>query len=73
MAKRNCRRMVERFRAASVTTEQTAAYEQLERSEKDSAKSAAEFLEAIANANVPGIGKITIKKLNTFAKDNGYV
>lgn len=38
-----------------------------------SAKSAAEFLEAFANANIPGVGKITLKKMKTFAKDNGYL
>ena len=38
-----------------------------------STKSVAEFLEAFANANIPGVGKITLKKMNTFAKDNGYL
>lgn len=55
--------LVEKVRSASAVVEQ----------QKPSAKSAAEFLEAFANANIPGVGKITLKKMNTFAKDNGYL
>ncbi len=55
--------LVEKVRSASAASEQ----------QEVSAKSVAEFLEAFEEANVPGVGKVTIKKLHTFAKDNGYV
>ena len=56
--------LVEKIRSASAVASKFST---------SSAKSAAEFLEAFANANIPGVGKITLKKMNTFAKDNGYL
>lgn len=35
--------------------------------------SVAEFIEAIDNADIAGIGKVTKKKTHAFAEDNGYV
>jgi hypothetical protein len=59
--------LVEKVRSASATASNVPAVQE------SSTKSAAEFLEAFANANIPGVGKITLKKMNTFAKDNGYL
>lgn len=59
--------LVEKVRSASATASKMPA------AQVSSVKSAAEFLEAFANANIPGVGKITLKKMNTFAKDNGYL
>jgi hypothetical protein len=59
--------LVEKVRSAS------AAASKMPAAQVFSAKSVAEFLEAFANANIPGVGKITLKKMNTFAKDNGYL
>lgn len=59
--------LVEKVRSASATASKMPA------AQVSSAKSAAEFLKAFANANIPGVGKITLKKMNTFAKDNGYL
>lgn len=59
--------LVEKVRSAS------AAASKMPAAQVFSAKSAAEFLEAFANANIPGVGKITLKKMKTFAKDNGYL
>lgn len=59
--------LVEKVRSAS------AAASKMPAAQVSLAKSAAEFLEAFANANIPGVGKITLKKMNTFAKDNGYL
>ena len=85
--KRNCRRTPEevsihdeavklrkmtdaQLRSASVAASKPpTAFEE----QATSTKSVAEFLEAFANANIPGVGKITLKKMNTFAKDNGYL
>lgn len=62
--------LVEKIRSASAAASKfSAAFQQ----QASSAKSVAEFLEAFANANIPGVGKITLKKMNIFAKDNGYV
>ena len=62
--------LVEKIRSASaVASKFSTAFRQ----QSSLAKSAAEFLEAFANANIPGVGKITLKKMNTFAKDNGYL
>jgi hypothetical protein len=62
--------LVEKIRSASAAASKlSTAFRQ----QSSSAKSAAEFLEAFANANIPGVGKITLKKMNTFAKDNGYL
>ena len=62
--------LVEKIRSVSaVASKFSTAFRQ----QSSSAKSAAEFLEAFANANIPGVGKITLKKMNTFAKDNGYL
>lgn len=62
--------LVEKIRSASAAASKlSTAFQQ----QASSAKSVAEFLEAFANANIPGVGKITLKKMNTFAKDNGYV
>ena len=57
--------LVEKVRSAS------AAASKMPAAQVSSTKSVAEFLEA--NANIPGVGKITLKKMNTFAKDNGYL
>lgn len=35
--------------------------------------SVAEFIEAIDNADIAGIGKVTKKKIHAFAEDNGYI
>lgn len=59
--------LVEKVRSAS------AAASKMPAAQVSSIKSAAEFLEAFANANIPGVGKITLKKMSTFAKDNGYL
>ena len=59
--------LVEKVRSAS------AAASKMPAAQVSSAKSAAEFLEAFANANIPGVGTLTLKKMNTFAKDNGYL
>ena len=59
--------LVEKVRSAS------AAASKMPAAQVSSTKSVAEFLEAFANANIPGVGKITLKKMNTFAKDNGYL
>ena len=59
--------LVEKVRSASATASKMPA------AQVSSEKSAAEFLEAFANANIPGVGKITLKKMSTFAKDNGYL
>ena len=59
--------LVEKVRSAS------AAASKMPAAQVSSAKSAAEFLEAFANANIPGVGKITLKKMKTYAKDNGYL
>ena len=59
--------LVEMVRSASATASKMPA------AQATSTKSVAEFLEAFANANIPGVGKITLKKMNTFAKDNGYL
>ncbi len=59
--------LVEKVRSAS------AAASKMPAAQVSLAKSAAEFLEAFANANIPGVGKITLKKMKTFAKDNGYL
>ncbi len=59
--------LVEKVRSASATASKMPA------AQATSTKSVAEFLEAFANANIPGVGKITLKKMNTFAKDNGYL
>lgn len=59
--------LVEKVRSASATASKMLA------AQATSTKSVAEFLEAFANANIPGVGKITLKKMNTFAKDNGYL
>ena len=59
--------LVEKVRSAS------AAASKIPAAQVSSTKSVAEFLEAFANANIPGVGKITLKKMNTFAKDNGYL
>ena len=59
--------LVEKVRPAS------AAASKMPAAQVSSTKSVAEFLEAFANANIPGVGKITLKKMNTFAKDNGYL
>ena len=59
--------LVEKVRSAS------AASSKMPAAQVSSTKSAAEFLEAFANANIPGVGKMTLKKMNTFAKDNGYL
>ena len=56
--------LVEKVRSAS------AAASKMPAAQVSSTKSVAEFLEAFANANIPGVGKITL--MNTFAKDNGY-
>ncbi|MCM1275484.1 MAG: hypothetical protein NC299_08970 [Lachnospiraceae bacterium] len=32
-----------------------------------------EFLNALKSADIRGIGKITLKKLGDFAKENGYI
>ena len=62
--------LVEKVRSASVAASKPpTAFEE----QATSTKSVAEFLEALANANIPGVGKITLKKMNTFAKDNGYL
>ena len=62
--------LVEKVRSASVAASKPpTAFEE----QATSTKSVAEFLEAFANANIPGVGKITLKKMNTFAKDNGYL
>ena len=62
--------LVEKIRSASAAASKlSTAFQQ----QASSAKSVSEFLEAFANANIPGVGKITLKKMNTFAKDNGYV
>jgi len=59
--------LVEKVRSASVAASETpTAFEE----QATSTKSVAE---AFANANIPGVGKITLKKMNTFAKDNGYL
>lgn len=59
--------LVEKVRSASATASKMLA------AQATSTKSVAEFLEAFANANIPGVGKITLKKMKTFAKDNGYL
>ena len=59
--------LVEKVRSAS------AAASKMPAAQVSSTKSVAEFLEAFANANIPGVGKITLRKMNTFAKDNGYL
>lgn len=59
--------LVEKVRSASAAASKMLAAQVF------SAKSVTEFLEAFANANIPGVGKITLKKMNTFAKDNGYL
>ena len=59
--------LVEKVRSAS------AAASKMPAAQVSSTKRVAEFLEAFANANIPGVGKITLKKMNTFAKDNGYL
>lgn len=59
--------LVEKVRSAS------AAASKMPAAQVSSTKSVAEFLKAFANANIPGVGKITLKKMNTFAKDNGYL
>lgn len=59
--------LVEKVRSTSATASKMPA------AQATSTKSVAEFLEAFANANIPGVGKITLKKMNTFAKDNGYL
>lgn len=62
--------LVEKVRSASVAASKPpTAFEE----QATSTKSVAEFLEAFANANIPGVGKIMLKKMNTFAKDNGYL
>ena len=58
--KRNCRR----------TPEEVSIHEEAVKLRK---MTDAQLLEAFANANIPGVGKITLKKMNTFAKDNGYL
>ena len=76
--KRNCRRTPEEVsihdeavKLRKMTDAQLV--EKVRSASAASSKSAAEFLEAFANANIPGVGKITLKKMNTFAKDNGYL
>ena len=62
--------LVEKVRSASAeASKSAAAFDELGKA----ANHTAEFLEAFTNANIPGIGKVTIKKLTTFAKENGYI
>ena len=62
--------LVEKVRSAlNATSNASAEFEKLGKA----ANRTAEFLEAFTNANIPGIGKVTIKKLITFAKENGYI
>lgn len=34
---------------------------------------AAQFIEELKTAGIPGIGKITVKKIETFAREKGYI
>lgn len=62
--------LVEKVRSAlNATSNASAAFDELGKT----ANRTAELLEAFTNANIPGIGKVTVKKLTTFAKENGYI
>ncbi|MGN0686982.1 MAG: hypothetical protein ACI4KA_02610 [Oscillospiraceae bacterium] len=62
--------LVEKVRSAlNATSNASTKFDELGKA----ANRTAEFLEALNNANIPGIGKVTKKKLSTFAKENGYI
>ncbi len=50
-----------------------SAKEQASQSEHTDKRTVAGFLERLAEANIKGIGRVTVKKLVEFAKSNGYI
>ncbi len=50
-----------------------SAKEQAHQSEHTDKRTVADFLERLAEANIKGIGRVTVKKLFEFAKSTGYI
>ncbi len=66
--------LVEKVRSASAAVAKTnEAFHDLADSTTKAAGSIEAFIEAFNNADIAGIGKVTKKKIHTFAKDNGYI
>lgn len=57
------RKMTDEQLVAQVFIEQSAARR----------NTAAHFLEELKAACIPGIGKVTIKKIETFVREKGYI
>ena len=76
--KRNCRRTPEE---ASIHEEavklrkmtDAQLVEKVRSASAAASKMPAAQVSSAKNANIPGVGKITLKKMKTFAKDNGYL
>lgn len=57
------RKMTDEQLVAQVFVEQSAARR----------NTAAHFIDDLKAANIPGIGKITVKKIEMFAREKGYI
>ncbi len=64
--------LVEKVRSAAVA-KASEAFQGLADSTTKAAGSIEAFIEAFNSADIAGIGKVTKKKIHTFAKDNGYI
>lgn len=57
------RKMTDAQLVAQVYVEQSAAH----------CNTAARFIDELKAACLPGIGKVTVKKIETFAREKGYI
>ena len=66
--------LVEKVRSAAATAEKAGeSFQELGNAANSASAAIEAFIEAFNNAEIPGIGKITKKKIQTFAKENGYI
>lgn len=57
------RKMTDEQLVERVFAEKSAAYQ----------NTAARFLEELKTADIPGIGKVTVNKIEAFAREKGYI